>query len=242
MISAMIIDDEQAAIDVLEHHIRQTPFIQLTGCFTNPIQALQLVHQQKTDLLFLDIQMPELSGIDFIKAINGKTKVILTTAYPEFAVEGFELEVLDYLLKPISLPRFIKATQRALNIISNEAGGAAQTNFEDDFILVKTEQKGKLLKIMLNEIDYIEGMKNYVAIYHQQQKTLALLNMKDLEEKLPRSYFMRIHKSFIVSLPGINMIDGNQVFLKQYKESLQVGETYKTQLMEKLKTKLMWLF
>jgi len=239
MISAMIIDDEQAAIDVLEHHIRQTPFIQLTGCFTNPIQALQLVHQQKTDLLFLDIQMPELSGIDFIKAINGKTKVILTTAYPEFAVEGFELEVLDYLLKPISLPRFIKATQRALNIISNEAGGAAQTNFEDDFILVKTEQKGKLLKIMLNEIDYIEGMKNYVAIYHQQQKTLALLNMKDLEEKLPRSYFMRIHKSFIVSLPGINMIDGNQVFLKQYKESLQVGETYKTQLMEKLKTKLM---
>ena len=239
MISAMIIDDEQAAIDVLEHHIRQTPFIQLTGCFTNPIQALQLVHQQKTDLLFLDIQMPELSGIDFIKAINGKTKVILTTAYPEFAVEGFELEVLDYLLKPISLPRFIKATQRALNIISNEAGGAAQTNFEDDFILVKTEQKGKLLKIMLNEIDYIEGMKNYVAIYHQQQKTLALLNMKDLEEKLPRSYFMRIHKSFIVSLPGITMIDGNQVFLKQYKEPLLVGETYKTQLMEKLKTKLM---
>ena len=239
MINAIIIDDEQAAIDVLEHYLKQTPFIHHAGSFTNPIKALQKVNEEKIDLIFLDIQMPELSGLDFIKAINGKSKVILTTAYPEFAVEGFELEVLDYLLKPISMLRFIKATQRALNIISNEAGGAAQTDFEDDFILVKTEQKGKLLKIMLSEIDFIEGMKNYVAIHHQHQKTLALLNMKDLEERLPEKYFMRIHKSYIVSLPCITMIEGDEVSIKNYKEKIYVGDTYKNRLMQKFSNKLM---
>lgn len=239
MITAIIIDDEQPAIDVLEHYIRQTPFIQLAGSFTNPIKALQHLNEQKIDLIFLDIQMPEISGLDFIKAYNGAGKIILTTAYSEFAVEGFELEVMDFLLKPISLPRFLKASQRALNIISNEAGGAAETNFDDDFILVKTEQKGKLLKIMLNEIDYIEGMKNYVAIHHQHQKTMALLNMKDLEERLPQKYFMRIHKSYIVSLPAITMIDGDEVSLKNYKEKIYVGDTYKNTLMQKFRGNMM---
>src|SRR6266849_3358256 len=112
MINCIIVDDEQHAIDILTHYVKQTPFLHLLAAATNPLNVLQLVHENKVDLVFLDIQMPEISGLDFIKAINGKAKVILTTAYSEFAVEGFELEVLDYLLKPISMPRFVKATQR----------------------------------------------------------------------------------------------------------------------------------
>ncbi|PZP45838.1 MAG: DNA-binding response regulator [Pseudopedobacter saltans] len=238
MINAIIIDDEKAAIDVIEFYLKQTLFIHHVGSFTNPLNALQKVAEEKIDLIFLDIQMPEISGMDFIKAINGKSKVILTTAYSEFAVEGFELDVLDYLLKPISLPRFLKATQRAVNIIQPMQNSLSETSIDDDFILVKTEQKGKLLKIMLNEIDYIEGMKNYVSIVHQHQKTLALLNLKDLETRLPSKYFMRIHKSYIVSLAAIRMIEQDEVFLKDYKENIYVGESYKKQLMETFKNKM----
>ncbi|WP_447639963.1 MULTISPECIES: LytR/AlgR family response regulator transcription factor [Chitinophagaceae] len=239
MINAIIIDDEQAAIDVIEFYLKQTPFIHHTGSFTNPMDALQKIAQGKVDLVFLDIQMPEISGLDFIKIINGKCKVILTTAYPEFAVEGFELEVLDYLLKPISMPRFTKSTQRAVNLIEQVIPSDEANAFEEDFILVKTEQKGKLLKIMLHEIDYIEGMKNYVAIVHQHEKTLALLNMKDLENRLPNKYFMRIHKSYIVAIAAITAIEQDEVFLKNYKENIYVGDSYKKKLMETFKNKLL---
>jgi DNA-binding LytR/AlgR family response regulator len=239
MINCIIVDDEQHAIDILTHYVKQTPFLHLLAAATNPLNALQLVHENKVDLVFLDIQMPEISGLDFIKAINGKAKVILTTAYSEFAVEGFELEVLDYLLKPISMPRFVKATQRALNIISNEAGQEAVTDFEDDFILVKTESKGKLLKIMLTEIDYIEGLKNYIGIHHNGQKTMALLNMKDLEERLPKKHFMRIHKSFIVSVNKITALEGNQVILKNSKADILLGESYRAVFFERMKGKIM---
>src|SRR5206468_5902098 len=133
----------------------------LVESFTNPIEALQLLAKQKIELVFLDIQMPELSGMDFIKAIHGKSKVILTTAYSEFALEGYELDVVDYLLKPVRLPRFLAAVQKVAKSLKEED----VQEVEDDYIFVKTESKGKLLKINLNEIDYIEGMKNYVAIH-----------------------------------------------------------------------------
>ncbi len=239
MINCIIVDDEQHAIDILTHYVKQTPFLNLLASTTNPLQALQVVNENKVDLVFLDIQMPEISGLDFIKAINGKAKVILTTAYGEFAVEGFELEVLDYLLKPVSLPRFLKATQRALNIISNQEGKEGVTDFEDDFILVKTESKGKLLKIMLPDIDYIEGVKNYVGIHHNGQKTLALLNMKDLDERLPEKYFMRIHRSFIVSVNKITALEGNQVILKNNKAEILLGESYRAVFFERRKGTIM---
>src|SRR5687768_17027557 len=144
MINCIIVDDEQHAIDIIEHYVKQTPHLEHVASFTNPIEALQLLGKQKIDLVFLDIQMPELSGIDFIKATLGKTKVILTTAYSEFAMEGYELYVVDYLLKPIRLPRFLAAVQKAIEQINPE-----KQPEEDDYIFVKTESKGKLLKINL---------------------------------------------------------------------------------------------
>jgi|JI10StandDraft_1071094.scaffolds.fasta_scaffold365262_2 DNA-binding LytR/AlgR family response regulator len=235
MINCIIVDDEQHAIDILTHYVQQTPFLHLAGSNTNPIEALQLVATQKIDLVFLDIQMPEISGIDFIKAINGKAKVILTTAYPEFALDGFELEVVDYLLKPIRLPRFLTAVQKAVKAL-NENKPEPDNN--DDYIFVKTESKGKLLKINLSEIDYVEGMKNYVAIHRGNQKTLVYTNMKDIEARLPNKLFIRVHKSFIIAISRITGIEGNRLMLKDISAEILIGESYKNDLMEIIRNKM----
>src|SRR6059058_5599 len=139
MINCIIVDDEQHAIDILTHYVGQTPYLNLVGTSTNPIEALQLVATQHVDLVFLDIHMPELSGIDFIKAINGKVKVILTTAYSEFALESYELDVVDYLLKPIRLPRFLLAVQKAVNELNDSSILQPSLETDGDYIFVKTE-------------------------------------------------------------------------------------------------------
>jgi two-component system, LytTR family, response regulator len=239
MIRCLLVDDEQHAVDILIHYIKQIPFLHLEAATTNPLDALKIIHAGQADLIFLDIQMPEISGIDFIKAINGKEKVILTTAYSEFAMEGFDLEVVDYLLKPIVFPRFLKAAQRAMHsITAQRVNNMNDDTIEDDYVFVKTEQKGKMLKVNLKDIDYIEGMKNYVAIHHNRQKTLVYLNMKDLEERLPRKYFRRIHKSFIVAVNKITAIDGNNIILNNQKTDIVLGETYKTAFYEIMKGKM----
>jgi DNA-binding LytR/AlgR family response regulator len=177
--------------------------------------------------------MPELSGIDFIKAIHGKSKVILTTAYSEFALEGYELYVLDYLLKPIRFPRFLAAVQKAIEQIKPRADKE-----NDDYIFVKTESKGKLIKINLADIDFIESMGNYVAIHGSGEKTIVYTSMKDLEERLPAKQFLRVHKSFIIPVPKITGIEGNLVRLKNVKAEILIGESYKSELMEIIKNKM----
>jgi two-component system, LytTR family, response regulator len=238
MINCIIVDDEQHAIDILTHYVGQTPFLNLVGSSTNPIEALQLVTAQKVELVFLDIQMPELSGIDFIKAINGKAKVILTTAYSEFALESYELDVVDYLLKPVRLPRFLLAVQKAVKELGEPATQQEEAHVEDDYIFVKTESKGKFLKINLDEIDYIEGMKNYVAIYCGSKKTMVYTSMKDLEERLPQKEFIRVHKSFIIPIAKITGIEGNMVRLKNVNTEVLIGENYKADLMEIIRNKM----
>src|SRR5215213_666099 len=236
MINCLVVDDEQHAIDILLHYIAQTPMLNVVAATTNPIEALQVVATQKVGLVFLDIHMPELSGIDFVKAINGRAKVILTTAYSEFALEGYELDVVDYLLKPIRLPRFLTAVQKAMKVTGE--GDSNSGGEEDDYIFVKTESKGKLLKINLEDIDYIEGMKNYVAIYRAGQKTLVYTSMKDLEEKLPQKQFIRVHKSFIIPIAKITGIEGNLLRMKNVTAEILIGENYKADLMEIIKNKM----
>lgn len=238
MINCIIVDDEEHAIEILVHYVKQTPHLNLVASFTNPIDALQLLSRQKIDLVFLDIQMPEISGIDFIKVLHGKIKVILTTAYSEFAMEGYELYVVDYLLKPIRLARFLTAVQKVMQQlnISNELSNIEST--DDDFIFVKTESKGKLLKINLADIDFIESMKNYMVIHCGSQKTLVYTSMKELEERLPKKQFIRVHKSFIISVSRITGIEGNIVRLKNVSEEILIGESYKAQLMEIIRGKM----
>jgi two-component system LytT family response regulator len=239
MINCIIVDDEQHAIDILVHYVNQTPHLHLISTTTNPIEALQVVATQKVDLIFLDIQMPELSGMDFIKAIQGKAKVILTTAYSDFALESYELDVVDYLLKPIRLPRFLQAVQKATKELEehNDEKPALQED-NDDYIFVKTESKGKLLKINLDEIEYIEGMKNYVAIYCGGKKTLVYTSMKDLEERLSKKQFIRVHKSFIIPIAKITGIEGNILRLKNVTAEILIGDNYKADLMEIIRNKM----
>ena len=239
MINCIIVDDEQHAIDILVHYVNQTPHLHLLSTTTNPIEALQVVATQKVDLVFLDIQMPELSGIDFIKAIQGKAKVILTTAYSDFALESYELDVVDYLLKPIRLPRFLQAVQKATKELEEHSDEKPTLSVDDDdYIFVKTESKGKLLKINLDEIDYIEGMKNYVAIYCAGKKTLVYTSMKDLEERLSKKQFIRVHKSFIIPILKITGIEGNILHLKNVIAEILIGDNYKADLMEIIRNKM----
>lgn len=238
MIRCLIVDDEQHALDILLHYINQTPLLQLVASTTNPLEALQIVATQKIDLIFLDVQMPELSGIDFIRSINGKCKIILTTAYPEFALQGYDLDVVDYLLKPIRLPRFLTAVQKAATALNSTATEPPREQPEDDYIFVKTESKGKLLRINLADIDYIEGMKNYIAIYSGGKKTLVYTSLKDMEERLPGRQFIRVHKSFIIAIDRITGIEGNRVLLKGITAEIVAGENYKADLMNIIKGKI----
>ncbi|NCI45231.1 LytR/AlgR family response regulator transcription factor [Sediminibacterium soli] len=230
MIRCIIVDDEQPAIDVLVTYVSQSPLLQLAGTFTNPLGALKMVSEDDIQLVFLDVQMPELSGMDFIHAINGKSQVILTTAYSEFALKGYDLDVVDYLVKPIRLPRFLQAVQKAAARIGDKKE-AAEVIPAPDHIFVKTGTRGKLQRISFAEIGYIEGMKNYVAFACGKQKILVYASMKEIEEHLPADRFMRVHKSFIIPINNITGIEGNTIHLKDVDTEILIGENYKAELM-----------
>jgi len=231
MLSCIIIDDEQHAIDLLKSYIEKVSFLELRGTYNNPLNAITATD---VDIIFIDMQMPQLSGMDFIKLMKGKARIIITSAFKEYALESFEYEVLDYLLKPISFDRFLKAVQKAMNQLTF-AEEDNQTKQTKNYIVVKTDAKNKLQKIELDEIVYIEGMKNYVTIHKEQQQVMTLLNMKDLDNDLPKDQFIRVHKSYIISIDKIKIIEGNQIFLKNVKESIPLSETYRQAFFDLLK-------
>jgi len=239
MIHCIIVDDEEHAIEVIQHYLKSVAAIHIVETFTNPIDALSFLSRNPIDLIFLDIHMPEISGIEFIQSIQNKDiQVILTTAYKEFATSGFDLNVVDYLVKPIPLPRFLQAINKAQNIL-NTKRNSINNPHQDDYFMVKTEAKGKMLKINITEIDFVEGMKNYVAFHHNGIRTLALLTMKDVEDRLPKTQFIRVQKSFIVALNKITSIDGNRIILKGISAEILIGETYRKDFLDIMKQKLL---
>src|SRR6195952_3684733 len=229
MIRCLIVDDEPLALHILEDYMSKIPFLQLVKATTNPIEALTLVQEGNVDLVFLDVQMPELTGIQFLKISNGKAKVILTTAYPEYALEGYELDVVDYLLKPIAFDRFFKAVQKAQGIIQPSAKpivaveAAPQNDFLSDFIFVKSEHK--IQKVYLRDILFIEGLKDYISIFTAAERIITLQNMKKMEDALPGKHFIRVHKSYIVSINKIDSIERSRIFIAD--KIIPVGDTYR---------------
>lgn len=237
MINCLIIDDEQPAINIIAAYVEKVPYLNLVATTTDPLEGLSLINEKPIELIFLDIQMPGLTGLEFVKAINGKCKVIFTTAYNQYALDGFDLDVIDYLLKPVPFPRFLKATQKARDLISQQT--AAQAAPQEDFIIIQGDSKGKLIKIEIDEIDYIEGMRNYVAIICGDRKILSLMNMKDLEESLSSKKFIRVHKSFIVPIANIAAIDGNAITLKRNnKAEIIIGNVYRPAFIEIMRSKM----
>ena len=233
----MIVDDEESAVNVLRRYVEKVPFLTLAGTALDPLQALEQLRQNPVDLIFLDIHMPHLSGLDMMKLIPPRCKVILTTAYSEFAVKGFELQALDYLLKPISFERFLQAAQRALGAGNAHAPEATHPEMEQDYLFVKTETKGKMIKVKFSEIMYIEGLKNYVSIYTPEERIVTYSSFLQLEEMLPAN-FMRVHKSYIVSLDKIKAVDGNQILLYAMKNYIPMGESYRSTFFNALKQRI----
>lgn len=238
MVKTLIIDDEPLALDVLETYIGNVPELQLVARCSNAMEANEILHKQQIDLIFLDIQMPQLSGVDFIKTLEHPPMFIFTTAYSNYALEGYELNAIDYLLKPISMDRFMKAANKALSQFELRRREEAPTDHQTtgtegvDFFFVKADKK--LVKIKYDEILYIEGLKDYVIIRLEQGRVVTLQTMKSLEDKLPVSLFKRIHRSYIVSLDKIHAVDGSSVdvFEKGQIKMLPIGKNYRDEILE----------
>ncbi len=245
MIRTIIVDDEPLALDVLETYIEQVPELELVGRCANALEANKILSEEEIDLMFLDIQMPQLTGIDFLKSLVRPPLVVFTTAYPNYAIEGFELDALDYLLKPISMERFLKAVNRAADMLKlrqiedspQSPSEPASLETHDDFIFVKADKK--LVRVNYDDVLYIEGLKDYVIIRMEKGRVITLQTMKSLEDKLPKQRFQRIHRSYIVNLDKIQALIGNMVEIveKGQVKHLPVGKNYREELLAIINSK-----
>lgn len=226
--NVIIVDDEPLAQEVLETYVSKFPALNLIAKCSNAVEAFDVLNNNSIDLMFLDIQMPQISGIDFLKTLPNPPQVIFTTAYSEYAMAGYELNVVDYLLKPISLDRFAKAVNKAVakELQENEPTIPASTETAD-YIFVKADKK--LIKIRFDQINYIEGLKDYVILHTPNGRVVTLQTMKSLEVKLPSDIFMRVHRSFIVNMGNISIIEGNTVQIE--KKIIPIGKNYKDVLL-----------
>lgn len=237
MINVIIVDDEPLAQDVLETYIEKMPDLNLVRKCNNAFEANEALKQNDIDLMFLDIQMPQLTGTDFLRSLSKPPVVIFTTAYSNYAVDGFELNAIDYLLKPISMERFMKAANKAIEQIELQQRGSSSVDHsnaepEADFTFVKADKK--LVKITFSDVIYIEGLKDYVIIRQTNGRVVTLQTMKSLEEKLPEQIFKRIHRSYIVNLNRIEALVGNmvEVIEKGQAKHLPVGKNYRDELLD----------
>lgn len=225
-LNCAIIDDEPLALEMMSDYVQKTPFLTLTGAYNSAVQAIKTIRENPVDLLFLDIQMPELSGLEFAKVLPKRTKVVFTTAFPQYAVEGYEVEAFAYILKPISYEAFLKVAKRAYDWFSQSE--KAKNYAKDRFIFVKSDYK--LVRIDLDDILFIEGLKDYVRIYTENgDKIMSLMNMKTLEDFLPKPEFLRSHRSYIVHMNKIKCLDRFRMNIGE--NYIPVSESYKDVIM-----------
>jgi len=218
------VDDEPLAQEVLENYIQRVGDLQLVKKCSNALEAFQELHKEKIDVLFLDIQMPVIDGLSFLKSLKNSPAVILTTAYPNHAIEGFDLDVADYLLKPISFERFLKAVNRVIDYKKSLNGDAPA----GEYMFVKVDSK--LVKVNFAEIVYIEGMKDYLKIFIKERPLVVHQTMKKIEDLLPKNKFVRVHNSYIVSVSAVNSIVGN--FVEINGKEIPIGANYKDHLIK----------
>ncbi len=224
-ITCIIVDDEPMALQLLESYVLRTPYLQLEGKFSNGIEVLQFLHEKKQiDIIFMDIQMPEIDGLELSKKIPIQTKIIFTTAFDQYAIEGYKVNATGYLLKPFNYIEFLEATEKAKQLLLPTKNKEVEI---PDYIFVKSEYKQ--IKIFLNDIIYIESMKDYAKIFLTSQSSpiVTLLSLKKLNEELPKENFMRVHRSFIVSLKKIEIVEKNQIVFG--KQRITVAEPYREQ-------------
>ena len=225
-LSCIIVDDEPVARKILHEFVDQVPFMDLHGKFENAMKAEAFLKNNVVDLIFLDIEMPKVSGLQFLQRMHIESMVILTTAFPQYALEGYELDIIDYLLKPFALSRFLKAVQKAKDYyqMKNRTAGALPSSY----IFIKSEKR--IEKIELNDILYAESVGNYVSVYTENKKIVAYLTMKSLESQLPADDFIKIHQSYLVNYSKIEAIEGNEI--KIGCKSLPMSRNYRDTVMK----------
>lgn len=229
VIRCAVVDDEPLALGLMASYVKKTPFLELVGAYSSAVQAMQEMHDHPVDLIFLDIQMPELNGLDYSRMIPQQTRVVFTTAFNQYALDGYKVNALDYLLKPISYPDFLQAANKAqewFNLIERSQQ-PEKTEKEEDIQSIFIKSEYKLIQIELKNILYIEGLKDYVKIYEENapKPIMSLMSMKAMEEMLPSDRFMRVHRSYIVQKEKIRIIEHNRiVFGNTY---IPIGDSYK---------------
>lgn len=225
-IQCIVVDDEPLAVQVIEGFISKMPELQLQRSFSNPLEALAYLKQEPAvRLVFLDIQMPELTGVEFMQLLQNQVDVVIISAYDEYALEGFQYEATDYLLKPVSFERFVKAVQKVINKQKDIS------LVQNEFIFIRTDKR--IVRVNLSEILFIEALRNYVAIQTTTQKILTLQNLRGIEEILPPQKFIRVHKSFITAIDKIDSVERQRIFIGTH--TVPIGDTYVKQFFEAIK-------
>lgn len=230
LLHCLVVDDKPLALDILTDYVANVPFLQLAGRSENPLEALHWVGERRVDLIFLDIQMPQLTGLQFLQALERRAQVILTTAYPDYALAGFEHDVVDYLLKPISFERFYQAVQKAQRRLRPALVAPTRA-----YLFVKTEHR--LQRVDLAEVHYLEGLQNYVLIHTATEKIIARQTLSSLEASLPTAAFVRVHKSFIVALAHIHTVERSRIIIQVAASTpviIPVGDAYRSTFYERL--------
>ena len=229
-LNCWIVDDEPLALELLSSYVQKTPFLHLTGKYSNAVQAMKNMTGERVDVVFLDIQMPEVNGMEFARLIDKDTRIIFTTAFSEYALDGYKVNALDYLLKPFSYADFLSAAKKALNWFEMKKASAEKNEPEVSGVFVRSEYK--LVQVLFDDVLFIEGLKDYIKIFcdSEAKPILTLMSMKSMEEELPAGRFIRVHRSFIVNRDKILRVEKNRIVIG--KHNIPIGETYRKSFME----------
>ncbi len=237
-INCVAIDDEPLALDIISDYCSKISYLNLLNTFTSPVASIDYLKSNQVELLFLDIQMEQLTGIQLLNVINSKPLVIFTTAYDSFALMGYELDAVDYLLKPISFERFLKATSKAYEKLQTDKSGAEKTiiiseNSKHDYFFIKTD--AKMQKVNFSDVLYIEGQSDYLKVVTEKERFMTLMSFKRLEDILPNEHFVRVHKSYVVALSKIEFVERNRIKIKD--QYIPISESYRTQFFKAIENR-----
>lgn len=235
-ISCLVIDDEPVARKGIALYVGQTPFLELKGVCKSALEATEIIREQHVDLLFLDIQMPDITGIEFVRTMEQPPAVIFTTAYRDYAIEGFELNALDYLVKPISFERFLKAANKVHNFLDRQRQQPPAVEPGENYFFIKSD--GQFIRIKMDDVLYFESEKDYVFIYTVHKRYLTLLSLKQLERELPANRFLRVHRSFIASLDKVDLIESGHLVIRERK--IPVSRTFHDAIYNRLVAGRLW--
>jgi DNA-binding LytR/AlgR family response regulator len=229
-LNCLIIDDEPIARKGLEEHVQEIEFLHCIASCENALRAAACLNEQKVDLIYLDIHMPKVTGIDFLRTLKHPPLTILTTAYSDYALEGYSLDVIDYLVKPITFERFLKASQKAMDVFQLKAAALQHNSGHVDYFFVRCDRKFE--KVYFRDVSYVEGLQNYAVIHVQNRKLITYITLTSLEQQLPKDQFLKVHKSFLISVPHIKAIEGDEIILENAR--IPMSRNLREQLMQQI--------